>query len=236
MYGCICFEGAVWGRVRVQRGDRLVEAGTWDLVMGDFLWGYTQSTEMRWEMAIQKKGKQGWRTQVCGVIMSKGWRMECCLEKWLGKEKDIGCVNFRVEFCIGVSGHIAQVLERIPLQESLLESIFLGQFLSSSRDRLLRGRVAMCFFLEMAFWRWQEVTFKAVPHRKLPALLCSSWMQSPWLGASGEPSRWQHCWFLQLQTASFHFVSRSQRSREWEQLSTCRDSNDIWAIKPLYKE
>jgi hypothetical protein len=39
-------------------------------------------------------------------------------------------------------------------KKSLLESLFLeAQFLGISRDRLLRVRTAVCFFLEMAFWR-----------------------------------------------------------------------------------
>lgn len=149
-----------------------------------------------------EKEKQGWKTGVCGVIISKGWRRECNLEKGLTKEQETGCVNVQVEFRVGISGHIAQELERLPLEEILLGSVFSGQFLSSSRDRLLRVWVAMCFFLEMAFWRWQEVTFRAVPHRKAPARQWSVWMQSPWLGAPGEPSRWQR-WFLQLQQLHF---------------------------------
>lgn len=158
--------------------------------------------ECRAEMGNWDKEKQGWKTGVCGVIISKDWRKECNLEKGLAKEQETGCINFQEEFCVGISGHTAQVLERISLEESLLESVFSGQFLSSSRDRLLRVRVAMCFFLEMAFWRWQEVTFRAVPHRKAPARQWSVWMQSPWLGASGEPSRWQF-WSLQLQQLHF---------------------------------
>lgn len=158
--------------------------------------------ECRAEMGNWDKEKQGWKTGVCGVIISKGWGKECNLEKGLAKEQETGCINFQVEFCVGISGHTAQVLERISLEESLLESVFSGQFLSSSRDRLLRVRVAMCFLLEMAFWRWQEVTFRAVPHRKAPARQWSVWIQSPWLGTSGEPSRWQF-WSLQLQQLHF---------------------------------
>lgn len=204
MYNRISFEGAAWEKVGVPRGEGLLDGRD----MGMSYWWLTSFfgvyPECRAKMSNDNsdKGKQGWRTGICGVILSKVWRRECNIENGLAKEQETGCVNVQVEFCVRISGHIAQVLKRIPLEASLLGSVFSGQFLSSSRDRLLRVTDAMCFFLEMAFWRWQEVTFRAVPHRKAPARQRSVWMRSPWLGASGEPSRWQR-WFLQLQWLCF---------------------------------